>query len=670
MSFFDYHYCQPGYDRFATYPAFYHQAPPVNTSATPYPSFATQPDYYSIEEEERAALAHLQTIQRRRQAMEVAQAREAAIRAHAQARREAAIRAEVARQVAREQALHARRVEEERRKRAYLKLIEKREAKARALKVAQHLHELQAQRERAIGRSKRLVNLPIVYSLHHMLTFCSRCCRTVTPHQSPAAPVFDEINAIFGALLGIPVEDSDDDPKIESCCKSQPAPFACSSQPKVEPESQPKTQPKPEFKPEPKPEIKSKPTSASTTKSATASASSSEEASLDLNKLLNQFLGLQIEPLSSDAPMSTASKPSKVPEGLNEFLAQFGLIFEPEEHTAEGSCERTSNDTCTDKCQCHSSHSCQGFCKKKKGKQVAEGEKKPAPASTTGNAPTTAATDNGVAVPDPSTSLSALQDIERQLTALQSGFTFPQRLSFAHSVPGTHAPPLLFNRLNSPYHTQTNALLQLLLQADSIASNGESQVRRKRKELVKKVEDEIQKLEQQRDEKWEEVRERRLNGEESEPENDDRSWSESSSESGKDVQDHEEVLVNQHAAGPTARVVSAFDESTAATPVVPQSSESFASVVEEALKTPANTSEEIPSTSAVEQEQEGSSDNLGTTAQSQSPAGPQPADVPVSTSISPVHRPVTVEDAEDEDDKKEGSKKEKQEAKDEGYEMI
>ncbi|KAL0243927.1 hypothetical protein I308_105190 [Cryptococcus tetragattii IND107] len=527
MSFSDYHYCQPGYDRFATYPAFYHQAPPVNTSATPYPSFATQPDYYSIEEEERAALAHLQTIQRRRQAMEVAQAREAAIRAHAQARREAAIRAEVARQVAREQALHARRVEEERRKRAYLKLIEKREAKARALKVAQHLHELQAQRERAIGRSKR-------------------CCRTVTPHQSPAAPVFDEINAIFGALLGIPVEDSDGDPKIESCCKSQPAPFACSSQPKVEPESQPKTQPKPEFKPEPKPEIKSKPTSASTTKSATASASSSEEASLDLNKLLNQFLGLQIEPLSSDAPMSTASKPSKVPEGLNEFLAQFGLIFEPEEHTAEGSCEGTSNDTCTDKCQCHSSHSCQGFCKKKKGKQVAEGEKKPAPASTTGNAPTTAATDNGVAVPDPSTSLSALQDIEH----------------------------------------------------------------------------------------------------------------------------HEEVLVNQHAAGPTARVVSAFDESTAATPVVPQSSESFASVVEEALKTPANTSEEIPSTSAVEQEQEGSSDNLGTTAQSQSPAGPQPADVPVSTSISPVHRPVTVEDAEDEDDKKEGSKKEKQEAKDEGYEMI
>ncbi|WVO23565.1 uncharacterized protein IAS62_004920 [Cryptococcus decagattii] len=525
MSFFDHHYCQPGYDRFATYPAFYHRAPPVNTSVTPYPSFATQPDYYSIEEEERAALAHLQTIQRRRQAMEAAQAREAAIHFHAQARREAAIRAEVARQVAREQALHARRVEEERRKRAYLKLIEKREAKARALKEAQYLHELQAQRERAIGCSKR-------------------CCRTVTPDQPPGTPVFDEMNAIFGALLGIPVKDSDGDSDVKSCCKSQPASVACSSQPKIESKSRPKTQPKPEFKPEPKPEIKSKPTSASTTKSATASASSSEEASLDLNKLLNQFLGLQIEPLPSNVPTS-ASKPSKIPEGLNEFLAQFGLVFEPEEHIAERSCEGTSNDTCTDNCQYNGSDSCQGFCKKKKGKQVAEGEKKPAPASTTGNAPTTAAADNAVAAPDPSTSISALQDIEH----------------------------------------------------------------------------------------------------------------------------HEEVLVNQHAAGPTARVVSAFDESTAATPALPQSSESFASVVEEALQTPANTSEEIPSTPVVEQAQEGSSDNLAATAQSQSP-GPQPTDVSGSTPISPVHRPVTVEDAEDEDNKKERNRKEKQQAKDEGYEMI
>lgn len=640
--------------------------------ATPtpsYPSFATQPDYYSLEEEERAALVHLQTIQRRRQAMEEARAREATIRAHAQAQREAAIRAEIAKRIAREQALHARRVEEERKKRAYLELVERKKAEARALREAQYL---QAQRERAIRCPKRLVNLHIVCSLLQTLTFSPRCCRTVTPRQSPATPDFDEVNALFGALLGIAVkEDCDGESEVKPCCKPQPAAVA-SPQPKAES----KPQPKPETKLESKPEVKSEPTSASATKSATSSPSSSEEASLDLNKLLNQFLGLQIEPLSSDASTSTASKSNKVPKGLNEFLAQFGLVFEPEEQIAERSCE----GTCADKCQCNATDSCGGSCKKSKGKQVAEGEKKPTPALTTSKAPTTASTDDAVPAPDPSTSLSALQDIERQLDALQSGFTFPERLSFAHSVPGAHAPPLLFNRLNSAYHAQTNALLQLLLQADSIVSNGESQVRRKRKELVKKVEHEIQKLEKQRDEKWEEVRKRRLDGEESEPEDDDRSWSESSSESGKDIQDCgtvdengdvKEVPSNQPAAGSTARVVSAFDGPTASTAaVVPQSSESFASV-EDAITTPANTSEEVPSTPVGEQEQEGSSDVPAATVQShQSPAESEPAAIHASTPVSPVHHPVTVEDAEDEADKKEEGKKEKQEAKDEGYEMI
>lgn len=668
MSFYDNHpYCQPGYGRFATYSPLCRQASPVNMFATPtpsYPSFATQPDYYSLEEEERAAVAHLQTIQRRRQAMEEARARETAIRAHVQAQREAAMRAEIAKHIAREQALHARRVEEERRKKAYLELVERKKAEARALREAQYL---QVQRERAIRCPKRLVNLHIVDSLLHTLTSSSRCCRTIT-RQSPATPEFDEVNALLGALLGIAVkEDCDGESEVKPCCKPKPTAAATTRS------SQPKTESRPQPEPEIKPEVKSEPTSASTTESAAPSASSSEEASLNLNKLLSQFLGLQIEPLSSDASTSTASKTNKIPEGLNEFLAQFGLVFEPEEQTAERSCE----GTCAGKCQCNATHSCQSSCKKSKGKQVAEIETKSAP-STTNKALTTAATDDAVPAPDPSTSLSALQDIEGQLAALQSGFTFPERLSFAHSVPGAHAPPLLFNRLNSAYHAQTNALLQLLLQADSIVSNGESQVRRKRKELVKKVEHEIQKLEKQRDEKWEEVRERRLNGEESEPEDNDRSWGESSSESGKDVQDCgmvgengdvKEVPSNQHAADTTACVVSAFDESTASTAtVVPQSSESFASV-KEALTTPANTSE-VLSTPVDEQEQEVPSDDPAAIAQTQSPTESESVAVPASTPVSPVHHPVTVEDAEDEGNKKEGSKKKKQEAKDEGYEMI
>lgn len=66
------------------------------------------------------------------------------------------MRAEIAKHIAREQALHARRVEEERRKKAYLELVERKKAEARALREAQYL---QVQRERAIRCPKRLVNL-------------------------------------------------------------------------------------------------------------------------------------------------------------------------------------------------------------------------------------------------------------------------------------------------------------------------------------------------------------------------------------------------------------------------------------------------------------------------------------------------------------------------------
>lgn len=64
------------------------------------------------------------------------------------------------------------------------------------------------------------------------------------------------------------------------------------------------------------------------------------------------------------------------------------------------------------------------------------------------------------------------------------------------------------------------------------------------------------------------------------------------------------------------------------------------------------------------------SDDPAAIAQTQSPTESESVAVPASTPVSPVHHPVTVEDAEDEGNKKEGSKKKKQEAKDEGYEMI
>lgn len=125
-----------------------------------------------------------------------------------------------------------------------------------------------------------------------------------------------------------------------------------------------------------------------------------------------------------------------------------------------------------------------------------------------------------------SASLASLASTEQQLAILKSSFNFPSRLSFAHSTLGSHPPPLLFNRRNAPYHAQTNALLQLLLQADSVESNGDKEVRNRRKEVVKKVEEEIAALERQKDDMWTEVQGRRERGEESEPAADEeRSWS-------------------------------------------------------------------------------------------------------------------------------------------------
>ncbi|KGB77261.1 hypothetical protein CNBG_3099 [Cryptococcus deuterogattii R265] len=125
-----------------------------------------------------------------------------------------------------------------------------------------------------------------------------------------------------------------------------------------------------------------------------------------------------------------------------------------------------------------------------------------------------------------SSSLASLARTEQQLATLKTSFTFPSRLSFAQTTPGSHPPPLLFNRLNAPYHAQTNALLHLLLQADSVESNGDKEVRNRRKEVVKKVEEEIANLERHRDDLWMEAKGRRERGEESEPAADEeRSWS-------------------------------------------------------------------------------------------------------------------------------------------------
>jgi hypothetical protein len=194
-----------------------------------------------------------------------------------------------------------------------------------------------------------------------------------------------------------------------------------------------------------------------------------------------------------------------------------------------------------------------------KGKGVAEGEKRvPASAASTPSAPAPAPTPAPVPVPTVSQpnetaetttapspvvveaeakntsaeSLARLDSIASELQLATETFTFPPALSFATSSNTDSAPSLLYNKQNKPYHAQNNKLLQLLLQADGVVSNGDKEVRRKRKQIVKRVEGDIEALERKRDEYWLEVKERRdQTGEVSENE----SWSSGS------TSDHDEV---------------------------------------------------------------------------------------------------------------------------------
>ncbi|WVQ94061.1 hypothetical protein IAU59_001139 [Kwoniella sp. CBS 9459] len=238
---------------------------------------------------------------------------------------------------------------------------------------------------------------------------------------------------------------------------------------------------------------------------------------------------------------------------VRDILGNLEQAFTEELRQKNGDEKQQQQAPQPERCERRCENQCKRTCARKdKGKGRAEGERKEIPRPTPAPAPT-AAQPTEAATPasadtatttettDSSKSISALDSIESQLSELQSSFTFPSRLAFAHTAPGESAPALLFNKVNSPYHAQAHALLQLLLKADSVTSNGDKEVRQRRKQVVRAVEQEIENLEKKRDGLWELVKEKRERGEESEPEDDGRSWTESSSSVG----DHEHLEQDQ-----------------------------------------------------------------------------------------------------------------------------
>ncbi|WVW81719.1 hypothetical protein I302_103715 [Kwoniella bestiolae CBS 10118] len=609
----------PGAQQFNFFPS-----PP-----TPHASY----EYASIEEEERAALAHLRSIQRRREEAEAAAAREAALarEAAARAEREVAIRAELARIERQQQVAQAIRAqqqaEEDRQKRAYLEAIERKrneivsaQLAARARRQAA-LAASQARREEAEARRQEAAayveaRRQAALARGREAEARGRCaqgrCHRRSAPTSSSAPTerneWQDLNNIFGPLFGfqlVPdaIAETDNTPTTTG---------ETTSQTRTAPAEAPTASPAPS--PAPVAEKKDK-----------------REFPEDINNLLSQFLGLRVDPVSESGSSTSADKAKAtgngIPEGLNEFLGQFGLVFEPESTSEEkksetpvpvatepaqeksapvasastniaqpattstaeekipssqkdvppftsllehftdvnpllrdllGNFEHALTDELTKKNKLQG-EACQGACerqcarsceKQDKGKARAEGERKEVPKSAPASTPAPIDTPSTVESTDSSSSITALDSIESQLDTLRSSFQFPAKLSFAHSTSESISPPLLFNKTNSAYHTQANSYLQLLLKADGITSNGDKEIRKRRKELVSKVEKEIENLEKQKDEIWKEVKAKRDNGEESEPDEvDERSWSgsETTSVAGDDhIPEHKEEVEVEH----------------------------------------------------------------------------------------------------------------------------
>ncbi|ODO02050.1 hypothetical protein L198_02781 [Cryptococcus wingfieldii CBS 7118] len=496
---FDYAFpAQPRY----TYSPFYAEPTHHYPFHTRTPTPTRQPVYESdsgLDDEEQAVLAQLAAIRQKREQLKATQAREAARAAKAKAQREAMIKAELAQALVREQ--EKKRKQEEDRKREEEK--ERRAIFSRAMELA----NVQREKEglvQAEGR-KRQQNGAI----------------------KSDSPSHADINNILSALFGINLAPSDEEEEGESehedaevsvpilspqctsaaCCKSE-KPTNTDNEAVVKSQLAQAIARKEEIEQEQERKRKQD-----------EEKQEEERKQQDDVRRRASSQAMEKKAQREKERLARAQAKNRQPahnEDLQNLLKAFFGVNPP-----------TSDDSEQSDVEFEASEA------PRPQRRAAPVKSTNAPAPKAPAAPQPEATAS-TAAPEPSETLSPaftiLRDMDTQLSQLKSSFTFPSHLSFAHSTPNGQTPPLLFNRTNAPYHAQTNALLQLLLHADTVISEGQPEVRKARKEMVKKVEAEIRKMEEKRDEIWEEVRIRRESGEEAEPDEDEeRSWSDCSS---------------------------------------------------------------------------------------------------------------------------------------------
>lgn len=496
--------------------------------------------YDDFEVEERAALAHLRSIQQRREAAQLAARREAAIQARAAAEREAAIKVALERQrqveaqrkredAIRQHLIAAAAAEQSRREDAYRRAIaaeqHRREAVQQAIAAEQHrraiaaAHQRQiAQRAAAVEQNDRVERAQAQEAFTKRRDACARRCAGGCAKKEEVKDDnetnWDDFNKLISSMFGFDLAEAGQTEKKEEDKKAAKAPTPASA-------SAPASTPAPATTPKvdtfraatPKPAAKTQ-----------ATETKDHRSEIDINDLISSFLGYNVTPATADDKPTAGSE--EVTNNLNKFLNQFGLEFEAIKNGESSSSASASASTpapapapasapasasTPTPTPAAASAATPSATKPEpvvegKGKGVAEGEKP------------NRADDNAAA-------LNKLRDISHELHLATESFTFPAHLSFADTTsPSEATPALLFNKTNSGYHAQAHKLLQLLLAADGISSGGDREVRKQRKAIVKAIEGAIERLEQKRDQAWAEVREKRERGEESDDEGSVSSW--------------------------------------------------------------------------------------------------------------------------------------------------
>lgn len=128
------------------------------------------------------------------------------------------------------------------------------------------------------------------------------------------------------------------------------------------------------------------------------------------------------------------------------------------------------------------------------------------PVDASAPAPTADETTEDTSAADRQAALDSISALRRELESHQSAFTSPSILTFqpsptADSTPST--PPLAYGKSNTAFLAYEDYLVSLLSKIDAIESHGDEAVKQARKELVRHVEKELDRLDELKDAEWE-----------------------------------------------------------------------------------------------------------------------------------------------------------------------